>query len=255
MFKSSDYKEKKGNSVPKIIQPGTQYCRILDIKLDIPPYKKEGYFIILKLEGVDQGDEFVGLEIDKNNPSLGHYRGQVANVKTTQYAITDYVFNNKPIKRDKQIFNFINNLAKQLNVLETMNKNNVSGATIEEYVDSAKKYLIDPELWAYFTIGGIEYFNEGYSNPNYKLLLPKPIYGNKKTDTKFPFALTDTDENFIKFDAEKHIIHKAEEDANAAKESATPVDSFEPQTDGTVSLGTDMDITRAGDSDMELPFS
>ncbi len=249
MFKSSDYKENKGGSIPKILQPGTQYCRILDVKLDIPPYKKEGYFVVLKLEGVDQGDEFKGLEIDKNNPSLGNYRGQVANVKNGQYCFSDYVYNGKLIKRDNQIYNWMNNLAKQMGVLDKMNKAGVEGETIEDYVQGVRKYLIDPELWGYFTVGGSEYFNEGYSNPNYRLFFPKT---QKQT---YPFSLTKESATFVEFDSEAHIIRAKADDAEKAKESATPVDSFEPQSDASTSLGNDIDITRAGDSDMELPFS
>ena len=255
MFKSSDYKESKGSSIPKILQPGTHYCRIIDLKLDVPPYKKEGYFVVLKLEGVDQGDEFKGIEIDKNNPSLGHYRGQVGNVKSGVYSFTDYIYNGKTIKRDRQIYNYINNIAKQLNVLDTMNKNNVSGETIEEYVENAKRYIVNPEVWGYFTIAGSEYFNEGYSNPNYKLLFPKIIHGGKSKPSKYPFALSTESPEFIPFDEQVHIIKAKSEDAQTAKDNATPVDSFEPQSDVPVSLGTDIDITRAGDSDMELPFS
>ena len=73
MFKSSNYKESEGSSVPKILTPGTHYCRIVDVTLDISAYNKEAYFIVLKLEGVDQGDKFKGIDIDKNNPSLGSY--------------------------------------------------------------------------------------------------------------------------------------------------------------------------------------
>ena len=58
MFKSNDFKEKSGNGTPKIINPGTHYCRVIDVTLDAPAYNKEAYHIVLKVEGVDRGDEF-----------------------------------------------------------------------------------------------------------------------------------------------------------------------------------------------------
>jgi hypothetical protein len=258
MFKSSDFKEKVGgNGVPKIIQPGTHYCRIVDIYLDAPAYDKEAYFVNIKLEGVDRGDEFEGLDIDKNNPSLGKYRGQVGTIKSAQYPFSTYTYEGKVVQRDNQIYNWINHLAKQMGILKKMNEKGVEGETIEEYVTEVRKYLIDPELWGHFTIAGKEYFNEGYSNPNYRLFLPK-VEARKNL---FPFSALEDDDrkplNLIQFNDEAHIIlSKERPDAEMTVEE---VKSFEPSK-GIEAKSDSIadDFPTPGDSpmsDIELPFN
>ena len=57
MFKSTSFNPNGGSSsVPKILSPGTHFCRILDMKLETPPYNTEAYSINLLVEGEDQGD-------------------------------------------------------------------------------------------------------------------------------------------------------------------------------------------------------
>lgn len=257
MFKSSDYKESKGSSIPKILTPGTHYCRIIDVTIDVPAYNKEASFIVLKLEGKDMGNDFKGIDIDRNNPSLGSYRGQIASVKSQQYPFSDYVYNGKPVKRDKSMFNWINQLAKAMGVFEKMNEKGVEGETIEDYIYGVRKYLIDPELWGHFTIGGAEYFNEGYSNPNYRLFFPK-LQGRENL---FPFSAKEDENknpiNFIHFNEKEHIKLADDKDAGVAKESAKTVDSFEPTKETSISddLSGVIDINRGGDTDLDLPFA
>lgn len=254
MFKSADFKPSTGAGIPKLLNPGTHYCRIIDITLDEPPYKKGAYFINVKLEGEDRGDDFEGIDIDKNNPSLGKYRGQVAYVKSGQYAFSTYEYDGKTIERDQQIFRWINNLARQMGILDKMNAKGVEADTIEEYVMEVRKYLIDPELWGHFTIAGKEYFNEGYSNPNYRLFFPKNV---KLT---FPFsAIEDEDRNptnFITFNSETHII-KDTGSAEAKEEGNTTVDSFEPTAQtasASASIDDDFNIPTEAGSELDLPF-
>ena len=214
MFNSKNFNPSAGSSMPKIMNPGTHYARIVDMRLDAPPYKADSYFVVLQLEGVDQGDSFVGLPIDKTNPSLGNYRGQIANVRSGRYSFSDYTYDGRQITRDEQIFRWVNNLAKQMGVLEKMNADNVEAETIEDYVAIVRRYLVNPELWGYFTIGGQEYYTEGYDRPNYRLMFPKP------EGKLFPFsALEDEDRkpaNLIAYDAAKHIIAaKQDEPAEA----------------------------------------
>jgi hypothetical protein len=172
MFKSTDYTPSSGGT-SKILSPGTSYCKILNITLDAPPFDKEAYNVTLTLEGIDEGDDFTGIAIDKANPSLGNHRGKIAFVKNGRYPFSNYSYQGKAIKRDDQIFRFINGIAKQMNILDQMNKDNVESSTIEEYVEAVRKYLINPELWGFFTLAGQEYFTEGYDKPNYRLFFPK----------------------------------------------------------------------------------
>lgn len=234
MFKSNSFNPNGGSSVPKILSPGTHFARIIDMKLETPPYNTEAYSLNLLVEGEDQGDEFVGLPIDKNNPSLGNYRGQIANIRAGRYPFSTFVYQGREVKRDEQIFRWINNLAKALGVLEQMNADNVEAETIEEYVAVVKKYVTNPETWGYFTIGGQEYFTEGYDKPNYRMFLPK------SEGKLFPVASSNLDErtgdpvNLLKFDRAKHIIQKAEGPAA----SSEPLTGFGGQE--STGLGSDL---------------
>lgn len=219
MFKSNSFNPNAGGS-SKIMNPGTHFARVVNIALDAPPYNKDAYSVVLTLEGQDQGDNFEGLAIDKLNPALGNYRGQIAFVQSGRYPFSDYNYQGKDITRDEQIFRWVNNLAKQLGVLDKMNADNVEASSIEEYVAAVKRYIVNPELWAFHTIGGAEYFKEGYDRANYRLFYPK------QDGKSFPFsALIDNDGKpvgLIAYDAAKHILVKE-------PEAAAPVDSFAGQ--------------------------
>lgn len=232
MFKSSNFNPNAGANAPKILTPGTHVCRVVDIKLDAPAYKKDAYFVVVTLEGPERPD-FVGLPIDKMNPALGNYKGQIGNVRNGRYPFSDYTYNGTEIKRDEQIFRWINNLAKQLNLFNAMNAGDgISAGTIEEYVEAVRSFIVKNSPFASFTIGGQEYFTEGYDKANYRLFFPK------QEGKDFPYSVLEDAEgnmvNFIQFNAEKHIIVKTEE-------AAAPVTEFGGQSANdmfSVSSGT-----------------
>lgn len=256
MFASNNFNANAGgSSIPKIMSPGTHYCRIVDMKLDVPPYNKESYFVVLTLEGIDLGDDFQGLAVDKLNPARGNYRGQIANVRSGRFPFSTYNYQGKDIMRDDQIFRWVNNLAKQLGVLEQMNADNVQAETIEEYVNAVKGYVVNPDVWAHHTFGGQEYFTEGYDKPNYRLFYPKP------EGKLLPFSAMEDENgspvNLIQYDPAKHIIVKAE-DAPAAEVSSFGGQPVDPTAilnmntgSATVSMPTDM--MQAPVTDLQLP--
>ena len=117
------------------------------------------------------------------------------------------------------------------------------------------KYLIDPELWGYFTIAGKEYFNEGYSNPNYRLFFPKA----QPRKNLYPFSALENDDrkplNFIDFNEAEHIVRAKVEETEETKEDSTPVDSFEPKAAPmTDSLADDFPTPGENNDDLALPF-
>lgn len=224
MFNSKNFNPNAGSNVPKILNPGTHYCRIADLKFDAPPYDPAAYFLVLTLEGVDRGDDFAGIAKDKQNPSLGNYRGQIANVRSGRYPFSTYTYDGRVIQRDEQIFRWVNNLAKQMGVLDRMNAEGVQAETIEEYVDAVRSYLVNEELWGHFTLAGQEYFTEGYDKPNYRMFFPKQEGKN------FPYAALEGPDgqpvNFLTFDKAKHIIVKKEEGEAVASFGGQTNDMF-----------------------------
>ena len=87
---------------------------------------------------------------------------------------------------------------------------------------------MQPELWAQFTVGGQEYFTEGYDRANYRLFFPK------QEGKLFPYsAMEDAEGNYVnllEYNAANHIIVKAEEPAQTVTEfggqSATPANDM-----------------------------
>ncbi len=212
-FKSEEFVPQV--TTPKLLGPGTHTARVVDIQLQTPPYDKTMRTLNFKLEGTPEPTGFEGIDVDKTNPSLGKYEGRIAFVNNGAYSFKEWTTpRGELLTVDTQIYRYINNIARNLGVLEQIQKDKFEANTIEEYVAGIKKYICDPELWGYFTIAGKEYFTEGYKNPNYKMFFPK--YENRKS------AVALTEEGVIPFNKEKHIIKS---------EQGTPVATPAPSDD------------------------
>ena len=88
-FSLNDFNPAEGNYVSKILLPGTHKCRIIDLKLERPPYDKDQYNLIFVLEGEEIGDGFEGIQVDRNNPARGNYKGQIASVRSGQFGFKE----------------------------------------------------------------------------------------------------------------------------------------------------------------------
>ena len=214
-FSSKEAAEKMSGSgsISKVIQPGNVIAKVLDIKLDVPPYDSSAYNIVLTLE-TEPIEGFQGLAIDKDNPELGNYKGQVARVQTQQYSYNDYTSKEgKVTKKEDMIFKWLWNFAKEVGASEKLIADDIQADSIEDYLDAAKKYLIDPDKYIHFCIAGSEYENKaGYTQ--YRLFIAKP------EKSKLGYELYKAGEapsKLLKFDEATHIKRKKTE----------KVDSFE----------------------------
>ncbi len=167
------------------------------------------------------GDDFAGLLIDKNNPASGNYRGKIATVNSGRFCFSDFEWEGKTIERDDQIFRWVNSLATQLDVLKDIQKANIKADTIEEYVAAVKPFLTNTELWGTFTLGGREYYKDGFDKPNYNLYFPKKV-GSKFAYSALMNEKEEPVKNLIRYDAAEHII-------KADKEDDKKAESFEGQ--------------------------
>lgn len=202
MFNSKDVKTTGG--IAKVINPGTQRVHLLDIVLEQPSFGNGAYQIQLQMETEPILDEgFVGLAIDKMDPSKGNYSGQAARVKSQPFLFTDYEYNGVTTAKEQQVFRYLIKLADNIGKREILDK--VQASTIEEYVAKAKVVLCDPANWFYATIGGEEYDNvasDGKTYTSYRLVMPK-VKGKETV-----FTLDPANPNFIKFNADLHIKKK-----------------------------------------------
>ena len=210
-FKSKE--AKVSNYTPKTFGPGEHYCRVVGMELNTPPFDKDAYNLQFTLESVEQPEGFEGFFIDPKNEGLGRYKGQIGFVNNSKYTFSTFVYQGKTIERDDQIFNFVNMMAKNLGILEAIQKDNVEGNTIEDYVTNVKKYFFNPDLWAWFVICGQEYQKEGSEYVNFRLFFP-----NKG---KF-VSLEMNDDTRMKYDESKHII-------KLKKSEPKEIDDFESE--------------------------
>ena len=218
-FSLNNYNPSEGNYVSKILLPGTHKCRIIDLKLERPPYDRDQYNLIFVLEGEEIGDGFEGIQINRLDPSKGNYKGQIASVRSGQFGFKDWVYKGKTILRDESIQNFLGSFLKQLGLLEKFQGLNIQCDTIEDLVVAIRNFICKPDFWLYFTIGGQKYFKDGSDYANYSLFLPK------RTEGKYAYALTAEDPNFLQFNEAVHIYEKkvSEDTSEAVSEfSAAP---------------------------------
>jgi hypothetical protein len=204
MFDPKNHVESAANSnIPKILDPGQHYARIVDLYLDIPPYDKKAYNIMVMLEGLPQPEGFEGLDIDSNNPSMGKFKGQVARVRSGKFSFSDFTTQKGEfISRDEQMFRWLNFLATGMGVWDKVVKSGKTASTIEDYAEVIASFVVDPELWGFFTVAGQEYTNgKGYKA--WRLFFPK---GSGKAH---PFAYASDPEaepmNFIAYDKGEHL--------------------------------------------------
>lgn len=218
-FSSKEAAEKMsgGSSISKVIQPGNIIARVLDIKLEVPPYDSSAYNIVLTLE-TEPIPDFEGLAIDKENPELGNYKGQVGRVQTQQYSYSDYTSKEgKVTRKEDMIFRWLWNFAKEIGASEKLIADDIQADSIEDYLDAAKKYLISPERYIHFCIAGSEYENKaGYTQ--YRLFIAKPEKNKLGYEL---YKAGETPTKLLKFDEALHIKRKKVE----------KLDSFESKAD------------------------
>lgn len=196
-----------GSAISKVIQPGNVVAKVVDIKLEVPPYDANALTLVLLMETKEIEDpSFVGLPIDKDNPELGNFKGQIARVQTSGFSYTDYTNKEGQVTpKEQQIFKWIWNFAKEIGVSQTLVDHNIEGETIHDYLENAKQFLVSTDRYINFCIAGAEYEKNGYTQ--YRLFLAKPEKG------KSPYVLYNEDETIlperlIKFNEALHIKKK-----------------------------------------------
>jgi hypothetical protein len=231
MFDPKNHVESAGGSnISKILDPGEHYARIVDLYLDVPPYDNKSYNIMVMLEGLPQPDGFEGLAIDAKNPSMGKFKGQVARVRSGKFSFSDFTTNKGEfISRDEQMFRWLNFLATGMGVWDKVVASGKTASTIEDYTEVIASFVVDPELWGFFTIGGQEYTNNnGYKA--WRLFFPK---GAGKAH---PFAYAASPEseplNFISFNASEHLEREKSKDASPQAGNGSAIGGFGGQAAG-----------------------
>ena len=224
-FNVNDYSV--GNGGSKVLEPGTHLCRIVDIKPSVPAYDTSKIQLTFIVEGQPEGGSFIGAAIDKQDPSKGNYEGKMAFVKASSWDFQEWKkTTGEVIDADTNACNFLANLANSLGVLNDMKKDPslAKEVDINTFASVAKKYICDPDLWAYYTIGGKQRWAEGFNNPNYNMYFVK--YENRKNYVSLK------EDGVVPFDEEKHIVKTEKPISVTNDENNTSVVDIieEPQT-------------------------
>jgi len=243
-FSLNDFNPAEGNYVSKILLPGTHKCRIIDLKLERPPYDKDQYNLIFVLEGPEIGDGFEGIQVDRNNPARGNYKGQIASVRSGQFGFKDWVYKGKNILRDESIQTYLGSFLTQMGILDKFQSLKIECLTIEDLVAAVKSFVCKPDFWMYFTIGGQKYFKDGSDFPNYSLYLPKRVEG------KYAYAMTQDNPNFFTFNEAVHIYEKkVSEDASETVSEFSPA----PVSEDIFNPANSSPVFEDNVSDLQLP--
>jgi hypothetical protein len=169
MLSTKDIQASSGKT-PKTLKPGNTNAKILDISLQPLKSDPNAYYLMLHLEGEDQGPEFEGFLYSKDNPNLGRAKGQVGKVRYSMYPYRDGVTKGgKPKSRDIDILRSLVEIATLTNKRDEIN--NIESETIEEFVKTAAKIIASDKFY-HFCIGGSAYIKDD-GNKDFSLCLPK----------------------------------------------------------------------------------
>lgn len=173
MINTKDIKGSGEGSTPKSLQPGNHTCTINNVRLEEFKFVPNSYHIIISLEGPALGEGFEGFFIDKDNEAKGRHKGQVADVKATEYAFADGTTKSGiQVSRDNDMLKFLKNFCTALGIDQWLIDQDGKHATIESLFNAFSKEKPYAKTPLDYCLGGKEYTNKsGYTA--YDLFLPK----------------------------------------------------------------------------------
>jgi hypothetical protein len=215
----------KGGGLPKTIQPGNYSLKINSVYLDDFKFIEGAKHLIMNVE-TEEIEGFEGFLVDKADPSLGHFKGQIGRVKASQYAFADgKTKSGIVIYRDRSTLIFLSNLCKALGQSEWFATQDNKHDTIDEFVNAFNEEAPFKDVFMDFCIAGKEYeSNSGYTN--YDLWLPK--------SSKKGYAYVEKDsDRLLEYNAVDHL----------KKIEATKVSGFGDSNDTDVSAKAASDFS------------
>lgn len=205
MLSTKDIKTSGSGKTSKTIKPGNTTAKILDITLQPLKSDPNAVYLILHLEGEDQGPEFEGFMYDKDNPNKGRAKGQVGKVRYSAYPYRDgFTKAGKPKERDMELLRSLVELAVVADKREELNA--IQEKTIESFVKSAANLFSDGTFYQW-CIGGQAYMKDD-GNKDFSLHLPR----YEKNFVNFEMVGTSPSKVPV-FDYAKHVEDKTGEES------------------------------------------
>lgn len=224
-----DTKNIKGGGTggtPKTLGPGNVVCKLNGITVEDFTLKPGAVHVMLHLEGPDQGPDFEGFWLNKDDQSLGRHKGQVARVKASEWAYADGTTKSGiAVSKENEILKFIKNLCIAFGCSDWLVAQDGKHETIESLVNALNMDKPYGEKAIEFCIAGKEYTNKnGYTD--YDLFLPKYSKAGAAFGTKV-----------VTFNPEEHI----------KKKKVDAVSEFEPDANTQMEPTQDISGPAAGD--------
>lgn len=222
---TKDVKAGGDGGTPKGLGPGNHKCKINHLRAEEFKLKPGSIYITIGLEGEDLGKDFEGFFLNKDNEALGRHKGQVANVKTSEWAYADgKTKSGLVVSRDADIMKFMKNLCIALGVVNWFDAQNDKHDTIYDLINAFNTERPFAGKFINYCISGKEYTNKsGYLA--YELFLPK----YSKTGSAFGT-------NCVTFNPAEHIRKKkAETVAAFGEEESTTMDQPDHSLSGPAS--------------------
>ena len=200
-----------GGGISKTLDPGKHMCTVH--KVELSQYTqmakdRNGYYVILHLEGPDMGEGFEGFNIDNETPSLGKHKGQVGKVKTYSWPYADgETKGGTKVHRDIDIMKDLKRLCIAYGCLDWLEAQNNKHETIESLVAEFNKTCPLIGKVMNFVITGREYYNkQGYKQWDLTLA---PYTNDMKPYESVTVPAGDS--KLIVFDEAKHMERAPEQ--------------------------------------------
>lgn len=218
-----------GSAIPKTLSPGIQTFKINSITLEATAFKQVSYNLVLNVEGPDMGEDFEGFFIDKNDPTLGRYKGQVGKIRLTEFPIADGTTKTGiVIKRDTELLRQVDMLCKNLDIKSWLEAQDNLHETVDDLILALNADRPFEGKFVRACVAGREYVNK-QNYTNFDLYLPK------WSKEGCAYELASVDEavsKLVKFNPDVHI----------KKVKTEPVVSFGNATPTTENVGGDFDF-------------
>lgn len=206
-----------GGGGSKTLEPGEQEVTLHAIELSQYSQMakdKNGYYVVLRLEGPDMGPEFEGFFIDNDDHSKGRHKGKVASVKTYKWPYADGKHGEKEFFRDVDILRDLKRICEAAGCVDWFDAQDGKHATIEDLAAEFNKSC--PAIGKVFRIpiAGRQYLKDGYKRWDL-LLVPY-----EKDKVVFELASIPKDQSkLVQFDSNK-VEHMELVKKTAAEEFA-----------------------------------
>jgi hypothetical protein len=170
--KLSNWDEIKTESsfIPKSLHPGNVIANLRQISLE-PSFKEGTYDLILLLEGQPETDpSFEGWFIDKDNESLGRFKGRSSRVKYSAFAFEDKVSEGREYFVTTSTQKALRTLGKALGKEDQVIS--LQAGTIADLIREFNRVILkDQNNWLYWLLCGTQTVNQN-GHEVYYLHLP-----------------------------------------------------------------------------------